>query len=85
MKTRGVAVKEFKEEARSWTRDETRSKERDMAEQLFRLKFQLAGGQTDALKKIRELKKDLARLKTIQQERQGEPDDAPQAARGKKR
>lgn len=85
MKTRSVAVKEFKDEARSWTLDEARTKEREMSEQLFRLRFQLAGGQTDTLKKIRELKRDLARLKTIERERQGEPQDAPQAAPGKKR
>ncbi len=84
MKTRGVAVKEFKEEVRSWTRDQIHSKELEMREHLFRLKFQLAGGQTDAVKKIRELKKDLARLKTIERERLGEPEEAVPAT-GKKR
>jgi large subunit ribosomal protein L29 len=37
---------------------------------LFRLKFQLAMGQTESLKKIRQLRKDIARVKTIKRERQ---------------
>jgi large subunit ribosomal protein L29 len=44
--------------------------ERDLADQLFRLKFQLAMGQTESLKKIRQLRKDIARVKTIKRERQ---------------
>ena len=39
-------------------------------EQLFRLKFQMAMGQTDGLKKYRELKKDRARILTILRERE---------------
>ena len=40
------------------------------AEQLFRLRFQLTLGQTDAIKKVRLLRKDIARLKTIVRERE---------------
>jgi large subunit ribosomal protein L29 len=39
-------------------------------EQLFRLRFQLTLGQTDVVKKVRLLKKDIARIKTIERERQ---------------
>jgi large subunit ribosomal protein L29 len=35
-----------------------------MADQLFRLKFQIAMGQTESLKKVRQLRKDIARVKT---------------------
>jgi large subunit ribosomal protein L29 len=42
----------------------------DLADQLFRLKFQLKMGQTESLKKIRDLKKDIARMYTIQREKQ---------------
>ena len=45
--------------------DELRVKEREFSEQLFRLKFQFASGQTDTLTKIRTLRKDIARVKTI--------------------
>ena len=40
------------------------------AEQLFRLRFQLTLGQTDAIKKVRLLRKDIARFKTIVRERE---------------
>ncbi len=39
--------------------------EREMREKLFRLRFQLAAGQTESVKKIRELRKDIARLLTV--------------------
>ena len=39
--------------------------EKEMREQLFRLRFQLAAGQTESVKKIRELRKDIARLLTV--------------------
>ncbi len=38
---------------------------REMRDQLFRLKFQLKMGQTESLKKIRGLRKDIARIQTI--------------------
>jgi large subunit ribosomal protein L29 len=45
----------------------TRLKEAD--EQMFRLKFQMSMGQSDGLKKYRELKKDRARMRTVLGER----------------
>ena len=42
-----------------------RHQERELADQLFKLKFQLNMGQTESLKKIRGLRKDIARVKTI--------------------
>ncbi len=53
------------EKMREWTVEEMKAKEREFSGQLFKLKFQLAGGQTDALTKIRGLRKDLARVKTL--------------------
>jgi len=50
--------------------DELLHQQRDAADQLFRLKFQLKMGQTTGLKKMRELRKDLARIKTISRERE---------------
>jgi large subunit ribosomal protein L29 len=69
MKRRSEHVKGLKEEARGWTPEEARAKEREYSEQLFRLKFQFASGQTDTLQKIRERRKDIARIKTILRER----------------
>ena len=42
---------------------------KDLADQLFKLKFQLNMGQTESLKKMRGLRKDIARVKTIIGER----------------
>ena len=53
------------EKMREWSTDELRAKEREFSDQLFRLKFQLASGQSDVLQKIRVLRKDIGRVKTI--------------------
>ena len=59
------------EKMREWSTDELRAKEREFSDQLFRLKFQMASGQTDTLEKIRVLRKDIARVKTLLRESQG--------------
>jgi len=64
------------EKIREWSEGELKAKEKEFADQLFRLKFQLAGGQTDTLTKIRGLRKDLARIKTILRERETKADSA---------
>lgn len=56
------------EKMREWADKELDSKAREFSEQLFRLKFQLRNGQTEALSKIRGLRKDIARAKTLQRE-----------------
>jgi len=58
------------EKIRNLGPDELLKEQRDGADQLFRLKFQLKMGQTTGVKKMRELRKDLARLKTIARERE---------------
>jgi large subunit ribosomal protein L29 len=58
------------EQIRNMTDDELGQQERELNDQLFRLKFQLSMGQTESLKKIRGLRKDIARVKTIARERQ---------------
>jgi large subunit ribosomal protein L29 len=55
---------------KEWSPDELRSKERAFSEQLFRLKFQFTSGQTDTLAKMRSLRKDIAKVKTILRERE---------------
>ena len=57
------------EKFRNLTEEEMHHQERDLADQLFKLKFQLNMGQTESLKKIRGLRKDIARVKTILGER----------------
>jgi large subunit ribosomal protein L29 len=43
---------------------------RQSAEQIFRLRFQMRMGQNEGLKKLRELKKDVARMKTVERQRE---------------
>jgi large subunit ribosomal protein L29 len=57
------------EKIRNLTDVELKHQERDLADQLFKLKFQMNMGQTESLKKIRGLRKDIARVKTILGER----------------
>lgn len=56
------------EKMREWTAEELSAKVREFSDQLFRLKFQLMSGQTETLAKIRVLRKDIARAKTVQRQ-----------------
>ena len=58
------------EKMREWTDDELKSRGKEFSDQLFRLKFQMAGGQSQHLAAIRELRKGIARVKTVARERQ---------------
>jgi large subunit ribosomal protein L29 len=53
------------EKFREMNRNELEIQQREIAEQLFRLRFQLSGGQSEGLRKLREAKRDLARVKTL--------------------
>lgn len=67
------------EKMREWTDDELRTREREFSDQLFRLKFQVASGQTESLETIRGLRKGIARLKTIARERELKTTETKQA------
>ena len=58
------------EKIRNLTDDELRHQEHDLNDQLFKLKFQLNMGQTESLKKLRGMRRDIARVKTIGRERE---------------
>ena len=62
-------------------RRRVRHQENELSDQLFRLKFQLKMGQNESLKKIRGLRKDIARVKTIQREKQLARSQAPKRRR----
>jgi large subunit ribosomal protein L29 len=53
------------EKLREMNSDELRGKERELQEQLFRLRFQKSLGQLDNALKIRETRRDIARVKTV--------------------
>ena len=52
---------------------------REASEQMFRLRFQLSMGQADGLTKLRNLRKERARMLTIQRERELGKADTPAA------
>ena len=53
---------------RELSEDELRAETARLKESLFRLKFKLALGEVDAVKRIREEKKSLARLHTLKKQ-----------------
>lgn len=63
-------------EIRELSDDDLRDKVNELKEQNFRLRFKLALGNTDTVKQIRANRKDMARLLTIQRERQSSGQNA---------
>jgi large subunit ribosomal protein L29 len=59
------------EKVREMSVEDLRSKERELQEQLFRLRLQKSVGQLDNALKVRETRRDIARVKTILNEKQG--------------
>ncbi len=49
--------------------DELRNEQVKAAEQLFRIRFQKSLGNVEGLKKLRTLKLDIARIKTVERQR----------------
>jgi len=52
-------------ELRNFSIDELKKKERDLRRELFNLRFQLAKGELQNVKRIKAVKKDIARILTI--------------------
>ena len=50
--------------------DELAAKERDLADQLFRMRIQKSMGQLEAPDKLRTVRRDLARVKTFMRQKQ---------------
>jgi large subunit ribosomal protein L29 len=50
---------------RDMSAEELKTQQLEMGEQLFRVRFQLAMGQTESLNKMRLLRKERARVETI--------------------
>ena len=49
---------------------ELNERQNELAEQVFRLRFQLSTGQAEAVTKLRSARKDLARVQTLLRERE---------------
>src|SRR5579863_4893807 len=69
---------------RNLSNEELAHQQKTTAEQLFRLRFQVALGQNDGVKKLRALRREIAQIKTVARERElgirGETKDAKPAA-----
>jgi len=53
---------------RDMNANELHIQERELSEQIFRLRFGLATGQAEGLKQLRTVRKQMARLKTVLRE-----------------
>lgn len=60
------------QETRAMSMDEMKAKEKDLVQELFNLKVQNATGQLENPLRIRLLRKDIARVKTIMAEKERE-------------
>lgn len=56
---------------REQTTEELQDRERDLSEQLFALRLQKVTGQLEKPARVRQVRKDLARVLTLLHERQG--------------
>ena len=65
------------DKVREMSADELRGKERELQEQLFRLRFQRSIGQLDNPVKLREIRRDIARVKTVLRQMQGQAQAGP--------
>ena len=57
-------------EVRDLAVDELRQREKDMDDQMFRLRIQKSMGQVEAAHKLKSLRRDLARIKTVLREKE---------------
>jgi large subunit ribosomal protein L29 len=57
-------------EVRDLKVDELREREKELDDQLFRLRIQKSMGQLEAANKLKSLRRDLARIKTVLREKE---------------
>ena len=61
-------IKKFVAELRGLSQEELAKKENELKKELFDLRFQAAAGQLDQTARLNEVKKQIARVKTVQSE-----------------
>lgn len=64
-----MKVKQLREQLREMSPEELQLKLNDYKEELFNLRFQLATGQLKNVMSVKEVRKNIARIKTIMRER----------------
>lgn len=65
-----MAKKNKAKSPRELDNNEIEQQLRDMQEKSFRIHFQMSMGQNDGLRRLREMRKDRARLLTVRRERE---------------
>lgn len=61
-------IKDFVKELRGLSQEELAQKENELKKELFELRFQAATGQLEQTARLDEVKKQIARVKTVQSE-----------------
>ncbi len=61
-------IKDFVKELRGLSQEELAKRESELKKELFDLRFQAAAGQLDQTARLNEVKKQIARVKTVQAE-----------------
>ena len=61
-------IKDFVKELRGLSQEELAKKENELKKELFELRFQAAAGQLEQTARVNEVKKQIARIKTVQSE-----------------
>ena len=71
------------QQVRDMSEDELRGKERELQEQIFKLRFQKSIGQLDNGMKMREIRRDIARVKTVLRQKESRASGRAQAGSGR--
>jgi large subunit ribosomal protein L29 len=71
------------EQVREMSEDELRGREKELREQLFKLRFQKSIGQLDNGMKMREIRRDIARVKTVLRQKESQATGAAPAGSGR--
>ena len=61
-------IQAFVEELRGLSQEELAKRENELKKELFELRFQAAAGQLEQTARLKEVKKQIARIKTVQSE-----------------
>ena len=61
------------QEIKDLTEKERQEKVADLSEEIFNLRFQLATGKIENPSRLKSLRRDIARIKTIQRKKEGTP------------
>ena len=61
-------IQAFVEELRGLSQEELAKRENELKKELFELRFQAAAGQLEQTARLKEVKKQIARIKTVQTE-----------------